>query len=378
MNSPWELLVVGFSKASPMPPAVIALGLAVLILSMGYMYTCTNTLSGHQNGPASNSLRCGKASMDPLEIKPLNGLDWKAVEPTKYRPFKPIYHITMALQADAPSELITVDTEYLDRVSLRRQLISQHGDMVHACLPAGVEAVRELHQFLLRVYLPARFPTMFRLRDQGRQFENLVTGRAFPTAMPEDPEAALRVLGETVEEDIFLLVGEPEGHRAVGFMCCFPSGFDPSTKVGKLLEEIHRPVPSYDKIGPSMERFFSKIEVGKNVKRTNWSMQTHADLFHYDRHDRPASDAPLAAGETDMSQAYARIELQTLSRLPKTRAVLFSFKTYLYALQDLKKEGLGPQVADAIEGLKTGNAPGMWRYKGAPQWGEPICRYLRS
>lgn len=119
---------------------------------------------------------------------------------------------------------------------------------------------------------------MFRLRDEGRQLDNLVTGRSFPTATledtatPEDAAAALRVLGETVEEDMFLLMGEPEGHRAVAFLCCFPSGFDPSTKVGKLLREIHTPVPSYDKIGPSMERFFSKIEVGKNVKRTNVSL----------------------------------------------------------------------------------------------------------
>lgn len=115
---------------------------------------------------------------------------------------------------------------------------------------------------------------MFRLRNQGRQFDNLVTGRSFPTAAPEsteEAEAALRMLAETVEEDMFLLVGEPEGHRAVAFVCCFPSGFDPSTKVGRLLREIHAPVPSYDKIGPSMERFFSRIEVGKNVKRTNVS-----------------------------------------------------------------------------------------------------------
>lgn len=114
---------------------------------------------------------------------------------------------------------------------------------------------------------------MFQLRDEGRQLDNLVTGRSFPTATPKDADAAaaLRVLGETVEEDMFLLMGEPEGHRAVAFVCCFPSGFDPSTKVGKLLREIHTPVPSYDKIGPSMERFFSKIEVGKNVKRTNVS-----------------------------------------------------------------------------------------------------------
>ncbi|OPB43387.1 hypothetical protein A0O28_0105780 [Trichoderma guizhouense] len=377
MGSLLEFLPGDITKTITMSPVLMVLGVVLALISAVY----TLTSSGRRNGSASNPQRSAKASSkDSLEIKPLNGLDYRAVEPTQYRPFKPIFHITMALQADSPSELITIDSEYLDRVSLRRQIIAQHGDMVHACLPAGIEAVRELHQFLLRDYLPTRFPTMFQLRDEGRHLDNLVTGRSFPTAAPEDEDAAaaLRVLGETVEEDMFLLMGEPEGHRAVAFLCCFPSGFDPSTKVGKLLREIHTPVPSYEKIGPSMERFFSKIEVGKNVKRTNWSMQTHSDLFHYDRHDQHKSDEPVATEEIDMSKTYARIELQTLSRLPKTRAILFSFKTYLYPVESLKKEGLGPQVADAIEGLKTGNAPGMWRYKGAPQWGEPICKYLRS
>ncbi|KAL7932856.1 hypothetical protein V8C35DRAFT_305654 [Trichoderma chlorosporum] len=374
MDSLLELLPGDLTKSLPWSPVVMTLGVVLAILSAVY----TLTSSARRNGSASHIQQSEKGFKDALQIEPLKGLDYKAVEPTQYRPFKPIFHITMALKADSPSQLITIDSEYLDRVSLRRQLIAQHGDMVHACLPAGVEAVRELHQLLLRDYLPARFPTMFRLRDGGRQLDNLVTGRSFPTAVPDDAEAALRVLGETVEEDMFLLMEEPEGHRAVAFLCCFPSGFDPSTKVGKLLREIHSPVPSYDKIGPSMERFFSKIEVGKNVKRTNWSMQTHSDLFHYDRHDQHKSDEPAATEEIDMNKTYARIELQTLSRLPKTRAVLFSFKTYLYPVESLKKEGLGPQVADAIEGLKTGNAPGMWRYKGAPQWGEPICAYLRS
>lgn len=73
-----------------------------------------------------------------------------------------------------------------------------------------------------------------------------------------------------------------------------------------------------------------------------------------------------------------RMELQTLTRLPHTRAILFSFKTHLYPLHDIKGEGLGPRFASAIEGLKRGNAPGMWEYKGADRWGESVCEYLRS
>ena len=72
------------------------------------------------------------------------------------------------------------------------------------------------------------------------------------------------------------------------------------------------------------------------------------------------------------------MELQTLTRLPKTKAILFSFKTYLYPLKEIQDEGLGPELADAIEGLKAGNAPGMWVYKGGAKWSERVCDYLRA
>lgn len=35
---------------------------------------------------------------------------------------------------------------------------------------------------------------------------------------------------------------------------------------------------------------------------TQWSMQTHSDLFHYDRHDQHKSDEPVATEEIDMSK----------------------------------------------------------------------------
>lgn len=70
--------------------------------------------------------------------------------------------------------------------------------------------------------------------------------------------------------------------------------------------------------------------------------------------------------------------MQTLSRLPKTKAILFSFKTLLYTLEEIKAEGLGPELADAIDGLSQGNAPGMWTYKGAIRWGKKVNEYLRA
>ncbi|KJK80790.1 hypothetical protein H634G_03939 [Metarhizium anisopliae BRIP 53293] len=313
-----------------------------------------------------------------LAIEPLEKFDWQATEPTEYLPIKPVYHITMALQQDTPSRLITIDRDYLDRVTLRRSLIDEKGHAVHGYLPRGKESVAELYTYLLRDYLPARYPTMFRIGPDGTVFENTVTGRTFPIQPPEDADAALRTLGETVEEDLFLLQETPSGHLCVAFMCCFPSGFDPSEKFGNLLKDIHAPVPSYSKIGASMERFFSKLQVGKSVKRLNWSVQTNNDLYTLGNHIKDDAAEVVSEDSIDVNQTYLRVELQTLTRLPRTQAVLFSFKTYLYGIRQIREQGSGPELADAIEGLKSGNAPGMWRYKSAVRWGKPVCDYLRS
>jgi hypothetical protein len=182
-----------------------------------------------------------------------------------------------ALRNTTPGELITIDADYLERIELRRSLIASERAGVHGVVPAsgGAAAVRELYAYLLGTNLPQRYPSIFTLDSGAGETRNSITGKTFPSTVSELSDeaatAALRVLGETVEEDLFLLVQEPQGHRCVAFMCCFPSGFDPSSKLGLGLDGIHEPVPSYGKIGPSMERFFGKLEYGKPVCRMNVS-----------------------------------------------------------------------------------------------------------
>lgn len=165
-----------------------------------------------------------------------------------------------------------MDKNYAERVSLRRSLLRDHPSTVHGHIPPGRPAIRELYTFLLSTYLPARYPSMFRLSSSGDTFHNLVTGAEFPTTPPEDMSSALGILCETVEDDLFLLRETDEGpHIVDAFVCCFPAGFDPSEKLGLLLKDVHGPVPSYEKIGASMERFFGRLETGKSVKRMNVS-----------------------------------------------------------------------------------------------------------
>lgn len=164
-----------------------------------------------------------------------------------------------------------MDRNYRDRVAERRGLIAQHPSIVVGAIPEGQAAVDEVYSYLMSDYLPTRFPTIFSVDEGGKVLRNAATGASFPALPPTDPLQALKILAETVEDDMFLLHETEEGHRSVAYVCCYCSGFDPSQKLDKLLAEIHEPVPSYHKIGPSMERYFSRVEVGKNVKRVNVS-----------------------------------------------------------------------------------------------------------
>lgn len=142
----------------------------------------------------------------------------------------------------------------------------------------------ELYTYLTTKYLPVRYPTLFSIKQQesgSSVIFNHANQESYPTIPPADPIDGLKILGELVEDDLILVQQTEEGlHQAVGFVCCFPSGFNPKEKVGKVLRDVHGPVPGYDKIEASMERFFGRLEAGKNVRRVNVS--TARVSYHVD------------------------------------------------------------------------------------------------
>lgn len=77
-------------------------------------------------------------------------------------------------------------------------------------------------------------------------------------------------------------------------------------------------------------------------------------------------------------KVFVRCERQTLYRLPKTKALVFSFKTYLYPIADIKAEGLGETLANAIDGLRLGSVPAMNIYKRGVVWGDSVKAFLRN
>ena len=185
------------------------------------------------------------------------------------------------------------------------------------------------------------------------------------------------------------------------FVTCFPAGFSTRDNCGQPLASIHKPVPGYKaKLEKSMDRYFAKMEVGQAVKRANWSISTNEELFsesgnHFytdEEHDAPTpaestgeakavnldDDIERQARDVVIEDCRLRCERQTLHRLPNTKALIFGVKTYTYHLSELKAEGLGHDLATAIDGLALGSIPAIDFYKRRPVWGSKVQEYLLS
>jgi Protein of unknown function (DUF3445) len=165
-------------------------------------------------------------------------------------------------------------------LSLRKQIIRDHHEIAVQAHPSIKPAVNELYTWLVTSYLSTRFPTLFTIYSAS--LHNHATSQTLPLSPPEDPIKVLEILGENLGEDFLLLLPSEDGDGYVlnGFVTCFPAGFNTLEKFRKKLRDIHKPVPGYkEKLEKSMDRFFDRLEVGKVVLRSNWSITTHARLF---------------------------------------------------------------------------------------------------
>ncbi|WP_439817429.1 heme-dependent oxidative N-demethylase family protein [Zavarzinia sp. CC-PAN008] len=263
---------------------------------------------------------------------------------------------------DGLAEWITVDEEFATELALKRDLLRDERDAVLAVTPGSEPACAEVLE-LLADHLPRQFPDVF-TRDGGR-LTVLPTGETWTVDPPE--QHPLELAGRLVQEDLCVMEENDGGDYVLtAANLCFPSFWRLAEKIGRPLHEIHGPVPDLAQtIGGAMSRFFKALAVDRPVQRLNASIAGHPDLF------QPASKGernrllvdrgeinPDNAGET----IYFRMERQTLRRLPRTGAILFTIHIYRYKLDDLAQR---PDMAAGFATYLRTLTPGMTQYKAA-------------
>jgi hypothetical protein len=196
-----------------------------------------------------------------------------------------------------PNDLLVFDQSYLERLPLRQSLLEQYSDEVVGVTDESNAririAVEELYTYLFKTYLPARYPSLFKLcSDCGsHHVQNVITQKTIATELGKSSSLceALALIAENIDEDFFILLphkrevqgdSKDDVYVLEAYAACFPSGFKPKDKIGKKLAEIHGPIPGYkQKLEKSMDRFFARLEAGRLVKRVNWSLTVDEELY---------------------------------------------------------------------------------------------------
>jgi hypothetical protein len=226
----------------------------------------------------------------------------------------------------APGEWLQIDEAYGAQMRRRAEVLADAGAAVLASAPGSLEALDELLVLVLRE---------LSTRADFTLAGDLVT---CPDGRVVDITGAppLEVLNALVQED-FCLLQKPAGadeHVLTAALLCFPASWSLAQKFMRPLIGIHDPVDSYDdNIARRVQRLFDGIRVGQPIWRANVLAYEDPELF------QPATEEARRAKPDPHGRLWLRSERQTLVKLEKTGAVVFSIHTYVVPLERFGEEG---------------------------------------
>lgn len=142
---------------------------------------------------------------------------------------------------------------------------------------------------------------------------------------------------------------------------CSPTYWSLRENLGKSLGGLHKPVPGGDpELAARVARVFSAMRTDQIFERYNWTIQAGNERYLPTSEGQPfATDAisPNAA----LEELRFRVERQTIRKLPKTGAVLFTIRI---CLDPLASVFAVPDAKDAFAHAWTEAHPDVARYKG--------------
>ena len=301
-----------------------------------------------------------------------------------YFPFDQQFNAKMGTFPLSESDrLVEVDEHYLHEISLKRQLLAELPTYYYQALPGYETAQWDVVEIVLQ-NLVQFAPDQFSLRQDGNHWQwanhllNEETTFTFDdaTTLPNDP---LDWVGRQVQEDLIVLSGDDA--TLVAGQLCFANDWCLDEKIGLPFWQIHAPItPIVEPMMRAAQKLMERLPVGRPVWRTNWSVKISDQLDMTSRHTSVlkqtlADRLPTLTPETIGDQLYVRIERQTLTRLPRSGAILFGIHTYQNLLAH---EAADPERAKRMAQVFSTTPPAMLEYKSMSDFLPALLTYLTS
>jgi Haem-dependent oxidative N-demethylase, alpha subunit-like len=186
------------------------------------------------------------------------------------------------------------------------------------------------------------------------------------------PTGTCVALGRAWEPDLLFLrtVADSQPELAGGCVC-FPSSWSFEEKMGRPLDAIHTPVPTFNaQFASPVKQFLSRMKPGISWERINWGLSRTSELNQHPNRRLPRLDASV-----ELKDVWFRVEYQSLVALPRTNGILFGIRLIIEPLSRLARDpafasGLSRGLATMPESVAT--------YKGLQPARQRLTDLLRS
>lgn len=195
----------------------------------------------------------------------------------------------------------TPDDDWAPTIAMKRSLLKERPDEVAAALVGYDDACEEAARGVLE---------SVGVSTSGRGLSALVTAATH------------------VADDLCIMADDGHGRpRLVAAVLCSPNRWRLSDKLGSTMWGIHRPVARYDTdLASPVDAVMARLSESRPLWRVNWGVTNHPALF------QPVTPPPTP--DIDPSQLWIRVEWQTLRRLGRSGAILFTIRTFTERMDD--------------------------------------------
>lgn len=193
------------------------------------------------------------------------------------------------------------------------------------------------------------------------------------STLPREP---MDYMGRQVQGDFVLLDQRDETLYADAGMVTCQADWSLAFNVGMSWREWHGPVPRATELGV-MDRalkYLLNLQLANPVRRLNWTMTVNPRL------DTSPENYPHWGGDRNKVNAqnvsdliHLRVELQSLFRLPRSNAIVFSIRCYLMSLKDIATY---PRWAKRLHRVQKTMHPDLIEYKGMTKFHPLVVQWL--
>lgn len=275
---------------------------------------------------------------------------------------------TIGLSQLDPENWIEPDGDLATHLAEKARLLSEHGDLIFRA-EAGTDDAQQEVLDSLTAYLPHRHPHLYARNET----DMIVAGRPVDLADPQIPP--LQRAGMLVQDDLVLMRRGQNGWRIAAAFLAFPSSWSLTEKFGKVMEEVHAPVPDFSagtRNATLISRMFDNLSPERMVVRWNWSVNWRRALYH------PVPALLEEAAAAPAEDAVIRVERQTLRKLPLSGDILFTIRIYLDPVRTILGQPNGAELAASLACQLEELTQEQAGYKGLLSRREHLISLLRQ